>query len=95
MSEQVTLLPEEVTKLQSFQLRFRSLTSQYGEAYFQQKLIGNELKEIDSQMDLLEDERISYMQDLQTKYGVGTVNINSGEFVPATMESVSPPNSNA
>lgn len=95
MAEQVTLLPEEIEKLKSFQSRFRFLSISYGETFFQRKLVDKELVEIDNQMDLLEDERMSYIQSIQEKYGVGTVNIETGVFVPESKEQVPPPNKSA
>ena len=79
-----TISPDELHSLQDFQFRFRNLTGRYGELYFQQKLIGNEMQSLDAEMDQLENDRIEYMNKLQETYGVGTVDINSGEFTPTS-----------
>jgi len=92
MPDKVTLTTEEMQSLKDFQNHFRIITSQYGEAYFQHKMLTAELGNMDKQMENLEVKRIEFMQTLQTKYGVGTININTGEFMP---EQVSPSNQNA
>lgn len=80
MSEQ-KLLPEEQQKLLELQNRWTFLTRKYGELFYQSKLIQRELSKISDALDQLEDDRVTTINQLQTKYGAGQIDINNGVFV--------------
>lgn len=83
----VTLSQEELQNLQSFQQNFANVTRQYGELVFQKKLVQQQLtgleqalSDLESQMDLIESNRLQTMQDLQEKYGDGSIDLQTGTF---------------
>jgi hypothetical protein len=95
MSENVTLSKEELESLQSFSVRYDGITRQYGQVQFQRMLIEDQLKEVDKLMDSLETEmknveadRQSTMRSLNEKYGDGSIDLQSGTFVPNKTEQV-------
>jgi len=94
MSQPVTLTQEEMNRLSSFQDRFNVSTKRYGEIAFQMKLLQNEMKQVETEMDNIEEERLIMMEDLQKKYGAGSIDLVTGEFTPATIDVSEPlPNS--
>lgn len=82
MADTMVLTADEIQTLRSFQSQYVALTSRYGDVFFQSKLINAELSTIESQMETLEKNRIDFVEVLQGKYGVGSVNITTGEFTP-------------
>lgn len=95
MAEETKVTPEELKKLQEVQIKFTVLTRRFGELHFQKKLIDFEMAEVDEEMAKLEDERIQVMTELQTKYGAGSIDINTGLLVlaptsPTTEAAVTP-----
>ena len=77
------ILPEERTQIADIQKDYNMLTRRYGELYFQNKFIAVEMQEIDTEMTKVESKRIELMVALQEKYGAGSIDINTGAFIPA------------
>jgi len=82
MAEQ-KITPEELKKIQDVQFKFTVLTRRFGELHFQKKLIDFEMAEVDDEMSKLEDDRLQVMNELQAKYGAGSIDINTGLLIPA------------
>ena len=79
----VTLKQEEIQNLRVFQTEFHTLTKRYGEALFQIRLLSKEIQSIEVDMDVLENNRKQMMKSLQENYGAGTIELDTGMFVPA------------
>ena len=56
---------------------------QLGQVEFQQNYLEKSKKEIYQQLEALEGNQSQVAQELETKYGRGTVNLESGEFIQA------------
>ena len=67
--EKTVLSKEEVEQLSALQQQQNDLVFQLGQVEFQQNFLEKSKKEI--------------YQELETKYGRGTVNLESGEFIQA------------
>ena len=77
-------LPEdEYVQLASLQNRWNELTKRYGELHYQQKSITKEIALIDDALTELDTERFTVVTQMQEKYGVGQVNLVTGEFTPS------------
>lgn len=74
---------EELAGLRGLQDQFDILTKKLGELHFQKKMIDRELVSVDSELDVLEANRVATVTRLQTEFGsTGTINLATGEFVP-------------
>jgi len=82
MAEVVKLPEEEYSLLISLQTRWNDLTKRYGELHYQKKTVEAELQMTDTSLDELDSERFELVKRLQDKYGVGQVNLATGEFIP-------------
>jgi len=82
MAEVVKLPEEEYSLLISLQTRWNELTKRYGELHYQKKTTEAELQMTDVSLDELDSERFELVKRLQDKYGVGQVNLTTGEFIP-------------
>ena len=77
----VKLQPEEHEKLLGLQQLWNDLTKRYGELHYQQKSIKTQLELIDGELDSLEEERFKVVDEMEKKYGIGQVNLSTGEFL--------------
>lgn len=83
MPDKNVLTSDEIQKLRDFQNQFETITKRFGQLHFQQKLIEMEKAGLETDMVELENNRLDFMNTLQGKYGVGVVNIETGEFTSA------------
>ena len=76
------LTDEEHAELVQLQASWNDLTKKYGELHYQKKLVDSDLVTIDAALDKLDTQRRDSVNRLQDKYGVGQVNLSTGEFTP-------------
>ncbi len=76
------LTDEERAELIQLQASWNDLTKKYGELHYQKKLVDADLLTVDSALDKLDVQRTDAVKRLQDKYGVGHVNLSTGEFTP-------------
>jgi len=81
--EKTVLSKEEVEKLASLQEQQNNFVIQLGQIEYQKHLLDQQNKSIKDQIETFEKQQIQLAQDLEKKYGRGTVNLESGEFVKA------------
>lgn len=95
MSEKqaIKVSEEEIKKIKEFRNSYQTIVSQVGQTELQ-------ISDVQSVMDNLKDTKTkllqqyneikqverTYMDELNKKYGVGTLNIESGLFIPTTNE---------
>ncbi len=81
--EKQVLTTEEIKKLKNFQEKQSSLLYQLGQVEYQLIYFERNKKEIQKQLEAFEEEQKQMAQTLENKYGVGTVNVENGEFIKA------------
>lgn len=83
MTSVLKLTDEERNELIQLQTTWTELTKKYGELHYQKKLVNSDLITIDAALDDLDVQRTNAVKRLQDTYGVGQVNLSTGEFLPA------------
>lgn len=86
MAEAIKLSEEEHSLLIGLQNRWEELKYRFGDLHYQKKSIKLELRQIDDSFEKLDAERLEVVKQLQDKYGVGHVNLLTGEFTPVEQE---------
>tara|TARA_B100000900_G_C20309490_1_gene605582 strand:+ start:112 stop:360 length:249 start_codon:yes stop_codon:yes gene_type:complete len=81
--EKQVLTTEEIKKLKDFQEKQSSLLYQLGQVEYQLTYFERNKKEIQKQLEAFEEEQKQMAQTLENKYGMGTVNVENGEFIKA------------
>jgi hypothetical protein len=81
--EKQVLTTEEIKKLKDFQEKQSSLLYQLGQVEYQLTYFERNKKEIQDQLEAFEEEQKQMAQTLENKYGMGTVNVENGEFIKA------------
>jgi len=89
MSEMKKFTEEELDKVNKLQSSSAQIILELGDAELQIFLINEDLEklhEIKSQLHLqyknLRSKEVELVTELNEKYGIGTVDINTGEFIP-------------
>lgn len=76
---------EKLQQLKQLQATFEKLTAHYGSLHYQKKMVLAELEAADEAFDQLEEARKQVSEELQSLFGgPGTVNLDTGEFVPTS-----------
>lgn len=80
MSEQIKLSEEEITQIKTLQSNQQSLIGQFGQLEYQLQLIELQKDKLVEAMTTLQQEEVKIGQELNEKYGNGTVDLESGMF---------------
>jgi len=81
--DQKVLEKEEIEKLSSLQEEQNQLILGLGNVEYQQTYLERSKKELYKQLEALETKQTQVAQELEKKYGRGTVNLENGEFIQA------------
>ena len=81
--EKTVLSKEEIDKLSSLQKQQDNFVIQLGQIEYQKNLLEQQKLKIKQQIESFENSQIQLAKQLEEKYGIGTVNLESGEFVKA------------
>ena len=82
-AEKTVLTKEEVEKLNLLQQQQNDLIFNLGQTEYQLEFFENRKKEIYQQLGALESKQTETAQEIEKKYGQGSVNLESGEFIKA------------
>lgn len=74
---------EELEKLKNLQDSYSQIVNRHGELHFQKKVIEMEQESLDNEYMKLLNDRENIVRELQSKYGQGFVDINTGVFTPS------------
>jgi hypothetical protein len=86
MSDNKKITDEELAQIKALQAGFLTLSRQFGDLSFQKLVLENALDEAKKQLAALEETRRAFTAKLQEDYGNGTVNLETGEFVPTEQQ---------
>ena len=80
--EKKVLSEEELQKLKEFQTREENLIVAFGQIAYQQETLDKQQDKAIEEKEKFEKERSEFATSLTTKYGNGTINIDTGEITP-------------
>lgn len=78
----VKVTPDELQHTLELRQRFAEVTQKYGQLAFTQRMIEQEKAELETQFEQLNDEQEKFIRGLNAKYGIGTLDVETGEFTP-------------
>ena len=82
--EQVFLTDEEYKQISSLQENQNALITTLGQVEYQLQFLTNQKSEVLAQLKQVEGENEKIGKELQDKYGNGTINMETKEFVKTT-----------
>ena len=80
--EKKVLSQEELQQLKEFQSREEGLVLLFGQIAYQQQTLDEEQDKAIAQKEKFDTERSEFASSLTSKYGNGTINIETGEITP-------------
>lgn len=84
--EKVTLTTEELDKFKEFQARTNDLTIVLGQIEMQKLSLDATRENVKEELTKLTQEQNDFATEIQSKYGEGTLDINTGEFTPMSAQ---------
>ena len=81
--ENTKLSPEEFQQIQALQEKNRAITLEFGEIELIKLNLERRTENAKKFLNNLREEENSFGKELSEKYGDGTVDLTTGEFVPA------------
>ena len=81
--EKTVLTKEEIQQLSSLQEKQSDFVIQLGQVEYQINILERQKKSIKQQIENFEESQVQLAKQLENKYGQGSVNLESGEFVKA------------
>lgn len=84
--ETTKLLTEEVEKLQAIQQKYNAVVTELGNIEFAKINLESRKEEVLTFLSELKSEEQALGKELNEKYGVGSINLEKGEFTPEAAE---------
>jgi hypothetical protein len=81
--EKTVLTQEEIKQLTSLQEQQNNFVIRLGEIEYQVNLLLQQKEKIKEEIKSFEASQVKLAQELETKYGKGSVNVDTGEFIKA------------
>ena len=82
--EKMFLIKEEIKTITDLQIKEEKLISQLGALEYQMQILLKQKKELDNLIDPLQIDKEKLAKSLQDKYGEGSIDISTGEFIKQT-----------
>ena len=79
--EKMFLIKEEIKTITDLQIKEEKLISQLGALEYQIQILLKQKKELDNLIDPLQIDKEKLAKSLQDKYGEGSIDISTGEFI--------------
>ena len=79
--EQVFLTKEEIEKLKNIQANESNLITQFGQLEYQIQTLNLQKENLKNNITSLQTESSNFGKELQDKYGEGTIDVTTGEFI--------------
>ena len=82
-AEKIVLTKEEIELLSQLQQQQNDLIFGLGQVEYQMSFLNRQKDDIRTQLNEIEQTQRQSGQELEQKYGQGTINLESGEFIKA------------
>jgi hypothetical protein len=83
MDKKTKFSEEELNELKEIRDSYEFITHELGQMELQKIFILEKDKEIRENLKILKEREVKQADKLQKKYGVGTLDIETGEFIPS------------
>jgi len=86
MAEKVNLDKQEIESITQIQQLTQKLVIEYGNIELAKKVLETRKDKADTLAKSLREKEVQLVQQLQNKYGQGSINLEEGTFLPAEKE---------
>ncbi len=89
MPEEVKFTEEEMTQVQNIQQTYANIQNQFGQLKMAQIRLDNQEVELENALTNIQDEENKFLDGITKKYGQGSLNPETGVFIPIESENKS------
>ena len=89
MPEEIKFTEEELTQVQNIQRSYQNVQNQFGQLKLTQIRLDNQEVELEDSLKQIQEEEKKFLDGITDKYGVGTLNPETGVFTPTASENKS------
>ena len=82
MSKIKVLTKEEINNIKQVKEDFQILVSQVGEVEIGIMNLNKKKKELEKELESIQQKEINVAKELESKYGKGNISLDTGEFTP-------------
>ena len=82
MSKIKVLTKEEIDKIKTIKEDFQILVGQVGEVEIGIMNLKKRKKELEKELEIIQQKEIDVAKELESKYGKGNISLETGEFTP-------------
>jgi len=89
MPEEVKFTKEELTQVQNIQASYQNIQNQFGQLKLAQIRLDNQEVDLENALTSIQDEEKKFLDGITSKYGQGSLNPETGVFIPTESENKS------
>ena len=87
MPEEVKFTEEELKQVQNIQTSYANVQNQFGQLKLAQIRLDNQVVDLEDALKQIQSEEKKFLDGITSKYGQGTLNPETGVFVPTENKS--------
>ena len=86
MVDPIKFTPEEIQEIQDLQQLYTTVVTQAGQVHLEEITLHERKKQVEANFEEVKRKEQEILSNLNTKYGEGSINLETGEFTPVDTE---------
>ena len=86
MADPIKFTPEEIQEIQDLQELYTTVVTQAGQVHLEEITLHERKGQVEANFGEVKRKEQEILSNLNTKYGEGSINLETGEFTPADTE---------
>lgn len=80
--EEIKFSPEILKSLNEIKNEYQNITIRLGQLEIEKKIISKKAAELDSEYTAINNKELVLIKQIRDTYGIGTLNLDTGTFIP-------------
>ena len=86
MADPIKFTPEEIQEIQNLQQLYTAVVNQAGQVHLEEITLHERKGQVEANFEEVKRKEQEILSNLNTKYGQGSINLETGEFTPVDTE---------
>ena len=86
MADPIKFTPEEIQEIQDLQQLYTTVVTQAGQVHLEEITLHERKGQVEANFGEVKRKEQEILSNLNTKYGQGQINLETGEFIPVDSE---------
>ena len=86
MADPIKFTPEEIQEIQDLQQLYTTVVTQAGQVHLEEITLHEKKGQVEANFTEVKRKEQEILSNLNTKYGEGSINLETGEFTPVDTE---------